>query len=82
MKQIETIFATDCQGEGNHAFQWNKKNKISRKTRIYNKGKKVTTFQLALILLQQLVQRTNDLHETITIIHHHYYPLYYVVIII
>ncbi len=56
--------------------------KISKETRIYNKGKKVTTFQLALILLQQLVQRTNDLHETITIIHHNYYPLYYVVIIV
>jgi len=39
MKQIENIFATNCQGEGNHAFQWNKKKKFNTETRICNKSK-------------------------------------------
>ncbi len=52
MKEIETIFATNYQGEGNHAFQSNKKKKFKKKTRICNKRKQVTTFQPTLVLLQ------------------------------
>jgi len=48
MKEIETIFATNYQGESNHAYQSNKK----KKNRICNKRKQVTTFQPTLVLLQ------------------------------